>query len=618
MIVCRTLGPVSLEVSGAGTPAGLTWRKNIALLVYLARSPKRARAREHLIGLLWGDKPEQAARHSLNEAVRTLRRYAGEGGVESDAAQVRLAPAAVELDTDQLEALAARGEYRRAAELVTGEFLEGFSVRGASGFDDWMAAERAHWRQRSVDVLIRRAEELLATGGLADATQVAGRALALDRTSDAAVRAVMRCLALPGHRAEALEQFRAFAARLKAEVGTEPDAETRALAERVRHERTWRVPASARSAAGESRRAPLVGRAAELERLVAAWTACRRERRAAVVVMEGDAGMGKTRLAEELIARARLDGAVSVAVRAVEADRSDAWSGVLGLARGGLLDAPGVAAAPPAALAQLRGGALTEAPGRALSELLRAVADEQPVVVFADDAHWLDQESLLALGAAARDLGSAPVLLLVTTAGQPARGELNELRARIGRDLPGAVVRLGALAPDALRALAHWALPAYGEVELDRVTRRVATDSAGIPLLAVELLHAVASGLDLRDTAGAWPEPLRTLDQTLPGDLPDAIVAAIRVEFRRLSADAQGVLVVAAVLNGRLLGVALGRAAGLTAGALAAALDELEWQRWLTAEPRGYTFVARIVREVVNRDMVTPGQRQRIFEAGAA
>src|SRR5207245_9993168 len=99
-----------------------------------------------------------------------------------------------------------------------------------------------------------------------------------------------------------------------------------------------------------------------------------------------------------------------------------------------------------------------------------------------------------------------------------------------------------------------WALPAFGDVELDRITRRVATDSAGIPLLAVELLHAVASGLDLRETGGAWPEPLHTLDQTLPGDLPDAIVAAIRIEFRRLSPDAQRVLVVAAVLNGRVPG----------------------------------------------------------------
>jgi len=48
---------------------------------------------------------------------------------------------------------------------------------------------------------------------------------------------------------------------------------------------------------------------------------------------------------------------------------------------------------------------------------------------------------------------------------------------------------------------------------------------------------------------------------------------------------------------------------------LAHALDELEWHRWLVAEPRGYSFAARIVRQIVQRDMVTPGQRRRVLEA---
>ncbi len=143
----------------------------------------------------------------------------------------------------------------------------------------------------------------------------------------------------------------------------------------------------------------------------------------------------------------------------------------------------------------------------------------------------------------------------------------------------------------------------------------MATDSAGIPLLAVELLHAVALGLDLQGSPAAWPEPGRTLDQTLPGELPDVVVAAIRIGFRRLSAAAQAVLVVAAVLGSRVALPDLARASGLDAEPLAAALDELEWQRWLTAESRGYSFVAGIVREVVARDMVLAGQRQRIVDA---
>ena len=50
----------------------------------------------------------------------------------------------------------------------------------------------------------------------------------------------------------------------------------------------------------------------------------------------------------------------------------------------------------------------------------------------------------------------------------------------------------------------------------------------------------------------------------------------------------------------------------LTPEAVVSALDELEWSRWLVAEPRGYTFMARVVRDVIARDMLTPGQRKRI------
>src|SRR5574341_1836996 len=231
-------------------------------------------------------------------------------------------------------------------------------------------------------------------------------------------------------------------------------------------------------------------------------------------------------------------------------------------------------------------------------------------MLVVDDAHWLDRTSLLALIAVARDLAAAPLAILLTAAAQPPSEELEALRATLGRDIEGVAVTLAALAPDAVRELARWAAPGYSEPEQDRLARRIATDSAGLPLLAVELLHAVALGLDLRKTGGgggggAWPEPFKTLDQTLPGDLPDAVVAAIRVGFGRLSSAARKVLQAASVLAERVPAARLGQAAGLEGEDLAAALDELEWQRWLTADPRGYSFVARIVREVVARDMVT-------------
>lgn len=618
MIEVRALGPVDLRVSNAPAPAELLWKKNLALLVYLARSPKHARTREHLVGMLWGDKSEAKARRSLNEALRELRRSLGDGSLQSDSTQVRVTAEAVRLDTDRLEALAAAGDYAGAASLVHGEFMEGFSVKGASEFDTWLAAEREHWRRRSVDVLVARADQLLASGSVAGALGVVERARDLDWRRETAVRTTMRALALAGDRAGALARCEAFVARLRAELGAEPDAETCTLAERVRLERRWRLPTESQHVETPER-GPLVGRGAELEELTTAWAACRAKKRGSVVVIEGDPGTGKTRLAEELVVRAGLDGAVVVGVRAVEADSGEAWGGVFGIARGGLLEAPGVAGASPSALDQLRSRTPPVAPGRALSELLQAVAEEQPVLLFIDDAQWLDQESLLAVGAAARDLTGAPVLCLITAAPQPPRPELDELRARVGRELSGVLVKVGPLGEDAVYELAHLALPSYTSGQVHRVTRRVLADTAGITLLVVALLAAVASGLELAANADAWPETDRTLNDTLPGELPDNVVAAIRVNFRRLSANAQEVLVVVAVLGGRVSAARLERASGggVTGDALASALDELEWHRWLVAERRGYAFVARIVRQVVDRDMVMEGKRQRIRDADA-
>jgi predicted ATPase len=325
-----------------------------------------------------------------------------------------------------------------------------------------------------------------------------------------------------------------------------------------------------------------------------------------------------------VLSRARLDGAAAVTVRAVEADLSAPWSGVLGLARGGLLDAGGVAGSAPAALAafaeqipawadRFGAGKVAPAPlGQALSDILQSVAEQQPVLVGVDDAQWLDRDSLLALLAAARDASGASLSLVFATQTEPSREELESVRARIGRDLTGVTTQLEPLGDATLRMLVRWAIPSYADEEVDRLARRIAVDSAGVPLLVVELLHAVALGLDLGTIDGAWPEPQKTLDQSLPTELPDAVVAAIRVGFRRLSKTAQQVLAAAAVLGDRVAPQQLQQVTDVDSEALDAALDELEWQRWLVAEPRGYTFVARIVRDVVARDMLTEGQRRRI------
>src|SRR2546430_9857410 len=191
-VYCRVLGPVQVTVAGADAPPELLWRKHVALLVYLARSPRRSRTREHLTGLLWNDRDERQARHSLSEALRVLRRALGDEGVVADVAQVRLAPDAVTLDGDRFAELCERRDWTTAAALVDGEFLEGLAIPEASDFENWLAAERALWGAQVLEALMQGIAADLARGDPAAAARVGLPAVALDRTSETAARAPPR------------------------------------------------------------------------------------------------------------------------------------------------------------------------------------------------------------------------------------------------------------------------------------------------------------------------------------------------------------------------------------------------------------------------------------------
>src|SRR5213593_806876 len=595
---CRVLGPARVTVDGVDAPPELLWRKHLALLVYLARSPRRSRTREHLVGLLWSERDERQARHSLSEALRVLRRILGDDQVPADSDQIRLGATAIGLDCDQFAERYAQNDWPGAAALVEGDFLEGLSIAGASEFESWLGAERVRWRAQGIDALVRHAAGLLAQGDATAAVTAALRAVTLDPTSEPAARAAMRALALAGDRAGALRVA---------------DDLARALREQLA------APQAARP------RPPLCGRGAELAALAAAWERAR-SGRGQLLLVEGEPGEGKTRLIDELVARARLDDATVAVARAVAADQEKSWSAVAGLLSAGLAEAPGLAGAPPGSLAALgflapdlaarfRVAGSGPPVAEALRDVLVAAAAERPVLLALDDAHWIDAATLESLPALARDTARRPVLLLFGLArGSPGRGRLDDLRARLGRDLEGEVVRLGRLDSAALEALVAWALPRYDAAEAARLARRVERDTAGIPLLAAALLEAVAGGYKLAPDAAAWPSPKRTLVDSLPNDLPPAAVGVICQRFRQLTPAAQQVLSAAAALEERADAGQLARATRLDRVAVAQGLDLLEWERWLVADARGYVFAAPIVRSVLLQEMVTPGQAKRYRE----
>jgi DNA-binding SARP family transcriptional activator len=595
VIEILALGPPVVGVGGGDPPRELLWKKNLALLVYLALSPHGRRGREHLIGLFWADKTEAKARHSLNEALRALRKAAGDESVTSRGDQVVLDPDSVRIDVDDFMDAMTRGDTREAAALIRGPFMEGFFVAGSSGFEDWLHTERAELSLAGSTALLAAGEDLLARGHVVAARDVSDRALQLDRFAEGPLRMALLARALAGERAQAVALFDEFSERLRGELELEPSDETLELIERIRREKAWKLPTSMPEQERVARRVPLVGRSEELTASLAALSAGFEARRATALFVLGDPGLGKTRLAEEILARARMDGARTVRVRAISADR----------------DTPG--AVESGLLRELRAPEDVPPEGDSLADAIRDEVRDAPLLIWLDDADQADARSLGEIRRLLADARDLPVAFGFGATAVPSVASLDELRADVGREIDGAIVHLKPFTLDLVGELAQTLLPAMTDVARDRLCRRVFADSAGLPLLSLELLNAVRLGLELHRIEGSWPKASMTLVDTFPGDLPDSVVAAIRVGFRRLSEHAQQVLTAAAILGERVSQARLAQMTGLDEEDLTSALDELEWQRWLTADARGYSFVAPVVKDVVARDMLTPGQKRRLL-----
>lgn len=599
MIHLSILGPPEVTVDGEIAPKELMWRKNLGLLAYIARSPNGRRSREHLALMFWGDKPEADARHSLNEALRVIRKQLPEGVLPADGDYVILESGNVTVDLDEFSAHVEAGELQQADGLIRGELMDGFGIPDSNEFEDWLSAERRIWRRHCLAALESIAASKLEEGDLGAARNVAHRAAMLDPVADMPVGILMHCESLRGDPSAALATYQAFVDRLECDLGLEPPEKLKDLANRIRKQREVADAEIRSEEAGLSRRLPLTGRGVELKHGVDAIRACRRDSSGTLLVITGGIGTGKTRLAEEIILRAELDGFHVARVRCDDADRTTRHGALCALV----------------ADTELFGeGARFDGPddfGTAVCE----AAERTPVLIWVDSAEYLDPDSYVAIGPLLRRFADHRVTIMLSATDAPRLPELDELTGRIGRDIAGELIPLDSLGDAALVKLARCALPEWDDDAIDRLARRLYSDSAGLPLLAIDLLHALRLGLDLAgDEARPWPEPARTMEQTFPGDIPATLTAAIRVGFRRLSDEAQEVLKLSSLTDARVTADLLERVTDLERTQLMEALDELEWRRWLIAEPRGYDFVARLHREVIERDMMTKGQRQRLQE----
>jgi DNA-binding SARP family transcriptional activator/predicted ATPase len=292
-------------------------RALLAYLVVEAGSPHR---REALIGLLWPDCPESAARHNLSQALFNLRRVLGDRNtrppyllISRDAIQFNQ-ESSYTLDLDQFnrgylnwqkcwdresEGSSTQAQREETVQLYRGEFLHQFSLEDSAEYEDWILTQREALHQRVMRVLTCLANDAEQHGNYQTARQYTTRQLELDPWREEAHCQMMRLLALDGQRSAALAQYETCRRVLADELSVEPSPQTRELVEQIRagklavSDGTSPKPMNVPLPNLPVSSTPFIGREQELIDLARLITdpVCR------CITLVGPGGIGKTRLA---------------------------------------------------------------------------------------------------------------------------------------------------------------------------------------------------------------------------------------------------------------------------------------------------------------------------------
>jgi DNA-binding SARP family transcriptional activator len=488
MLRVRLLGELLADVDGRPVvpPAS---RRAWSLLAWLALHPGE-HPRGAVAARFWPDVLDSSARASLRSAAWALRRALGEGDAliaGRDRIGLRC-----ETDIAAFDGYCAAGELEEAVALHRGPLLADLD-------EDWMLEARDEHAERLGAALAR----LAAAAPPAEAVTYARRRLALDPLDEEAARDLMRRHVEAGDRSAALATYDRLADRLRTNLGMATSAETRALAASVRE---WEASDVARGEPADrargarDREPPLVGREAELAVLCALWERVRAGA-GAIALISGEGGIGKTRLASELLAHAQQ----ARTARATAVDLGGGappfapWAELLaGLAR--QLDPAPPDAEWPEELGRLA-PSLPRRLGRpatkpkdvppdlararlfeAAVELVEHATGDRPLVLLLDDVHLADAPTLELAAYLARRIRDHPVLLVLIRRGLPRRDAVDALiqAARAAR-IAVEELELGPLKP----------------ADVERLVGpfpQVIAAADGNPLLAIESARAETSG----------------------------------------------------------------------------------------------------------------------------
>ncbi len=608
----QVLGRFDLSLGGVRVPP-LESARAESLLTFLLLNRHTAASRQHLAFLLWPDSTEAQARTNLRHLVHTLRSRLPDADRYLEVTFRTVgwrADAPCWLDVSAFEQLldtsgddrGYEGALRDAVALYTGDLLEGC-------YDDWLLGERERLRQRQLDALGKLAALCEGRGDLDDAIGHAERLLRGDPLREQTYRQLMRCHVARGDRARAVRAYHVCCSTLERELGVPPSAETDAVYQGLVRHRPEPAPAAR---AGP----PLVGRGREQAQLAAAWRSTDAGQ-GRLVLVSGEAGVGKSRLVEEFRGWCGRRGAVIAEARCYPAEGSLAYAPVVSWLRSAALRTrlPRLDRLRLSELARLVPEMLVEMPDlpppapmpeadqrRRLFDAVAALilVGGGPLLLVVDDLQHVDRETCQLLHYLLRAQPDARLLVVATArreaveADHPMHELLAGVRAR-ERLVEIALVRLDR---DETAVLAE---RVAGARLSDSDVQHLYDETEGNPLFVVEALRA------------GW---------TPDSSLSPRVHSVIETRLAQLSEQARDLVGLAAAIGREFSIDVLAAATDADADTLVDSLDEL-WRRQIVRERSEgtvtgtYDFSHDKIRQVAYLD-VSPVRRRRLHARIAA
>ena len=498
---------------------------------------------------------------------------------------------------------ACRPLLERAVSLYQDDFMAGFTLRDSPAFDDWQFFQAEGLRRELASALERLSELDSNASQHGTAIAHARRRLALDTLHEPAHRWLMRLYAWSGDRTAALRQYRECVRVLERDLGVPPLEETNQLYEAIKEDRL--APPQGASAASVAETTepdsvgpfaarpipqvppgepgpPLVGRSEEWEAILGLHESVDEDGR--LLVIEGEAGIGKTRLAETFLEHVRSKGLSALSARCYEGEAGLAFGPFVECLKGALRPpndrswtegAPGEWLSEASRLApefgRLRADlpppAALDGPGaqtrffEAVSAVVAAACGPRGVL-FLDDVHWSDEASIDLLLYLVRRLQGRSLCVVVTwrTEALPSdhrmRGALSDgLRSGTAR-----VVGLERLTQSDVSQLIASRLPKAVGVD-DALDRRLFEETEGLPFFVVEYLAAMS-----RDRSSG--------EDDLP-ELPAGAGGLLRSRLSVASELGRQLLTAAAVIGSSFDFETLQEASGRNDDETVAALEDL-------------------------------------------